>query len=51
MTITYFSQLKIPALFATGLVACLMGFLFVGGVSYLHWRLLHAWHESMVRKE
>ncbi len=51
MTITYFSQLKIPALFATGLVACLMGFLFVGGVNYLHWRLLHRWHDSMVRKE
>jgi len=51
MTISYFSQLKIPALFATGLVACLMGFLFVGGVSWLHWRLLHHWHDSMVRKE
>jgi NitT/TauT family transport system permease protein len=51
MTITYFSQLKIPALFATGLVACLLGFLFVGGVNYLHWRLLHQWHDSMVRKE
>ena len=51
MTISYFSQLKIPALFATGLVACLMGFLFVGGVSWLHWWLLHPWHDSMVRKE
>jgi len=51
MTITYFSQLKIPALFATGLVACLMGFLFVGAVNYVHWRLLHEWHDSLVRKE
>ncbi len=51
MTITYFSQLKIPALFATGLVACLMGFIFVGGVNYLHWLLLHQWHDSMVKKE
>jgi NitT/TauT family transport system permease protein len=51
MTIAYFSQLKIPALFATGLIACLLGFLFVGGVSLLHWLLLHRWHDSMVRKE
>lgn len=51
MTIAYFSQLKTPALFATGLTACVMGFLFVGGVNLLHWRLLHAWHDSMVRKE
>jgi NitT/TauT family transport system permease protein len=47
MTIAYFSQLKIPALFATGLVACLLGFLFVGGVSLLHWLLLRRWHDSM----
>jgi len=51
MTIAYFSQLKTPALFATGLVACVMGFLFVGGVNWLHWRLLHSWHDSMVKKE
>jgi NitT/TauT family transport system permease protein len=51
MTISYFSQLKTPALFATGMTACLLGFLFVFGVSYLHWLVLHRWHESMVRKE
>jgi NitT/TauT family transport system permease protein len=51
MTIAYFSQLKTPALFATGLVACVMGFLFVGSVNWLHWRLLHSWHDSMVKKE
>jgi NitT/TauT family transport system permease protein len=51
MTITYFSQLKTPALFATGVTACLLGFLFVFGVNYLHWFLLHRWHDSMVRKE
>jgi NitT/TauT family transport system permease protein len=50
LTISYFSQLKTPALFATGLVACVMGFLFVGGVNWLHWRLLHSWHDSMVKR-
>jgi NitT/TauT family transport system permease protein len=49
--IGYFSQLKTPALFATGLTACLLGFVFVGGVNWLHWRLLHQWHDSMVKKE
>ena len=51
MTITYFSQLKTPALFATGMTACAMGFLFVGAVNYVHWLVLHHWHDSMVRKE
>jgi NitT/TauT family transport system permease protein len=51
MTISYFSQLNIPALFATGLVACLMGFAFVGAVNWLHWHLLHEWHESIVTRE
>ena len=51
MTIAYFSQLKIPALFATGMVACLLGFFFVGGVHLLHWCVLHSWHDSMVKKE
>ena len=51
MTILYFSQLKIPALFATGLVACLLGFLFVGGVNLLHRALLHRWHDSMAGRE
>ena len=49
MTIAYFSQLKIPALFATGLTACLLGFLFVGGVSLLHWLILRRWHDSFIR--
>jgi len=51
MTVTYFSQLKTPALFATGMTACLLGFLFVFGVNLLHWLVLHQWHDSMVRKE
>jgi len=51
MTIAYFSQLKIPELFATGMVACLLGFLFVGGVNLLHWFMLHRWHDSQRRNE
>jgi NitT/TauT family transport system permease protein len=47
MTIAYFSQLKIPALFATGAVACLLGFIFVGSINLLHWLALRRWHESL----
>ncbi|MGH7996928.1 MAG: ABC transporter permease [Opitutaceae bacterium] len=46
MTTVYYSQLRSPELFATGLAACLLGFLFVGAVYLLHWRLLRQWHES-----
>lgn len=51
MTIVFNSQLKIPALFATALVACFLGFIFVGCVNLLHWWALHNWHDSMVTKE
>jgi NitT/TauT family transport system permease protein len=51
MTITYFGQLKTPALFATGFTACLLGFGFVGSVNWLHWRLLHQWHDSFIAKD
>jgi NitT/TauT family transport system permease protein len=46
MTIVYFSQLKTSELFAAGLAACLLGFIFVGLVHTLHWQLLHRWHSS-----
>ena len=49
MTIVYFSQLKIPAMFATGMVACALGFCFVGAVSLLHWLILRRWHDSFIR--
>jgi len=51
MTIADFSQLKIPELFATGAVACVLGFIFVGGVKLVYWSLLRHWHESALRRE
>jgi NitT/TauT family transport system permease protein len=51
MTIVFNSQLKIPALFATALVACILGFIFVGCVNLIHWFALRNWHDSMVKKE
>jgi len=37
---------KMPEVFAIALVACLLGFVFVGAVRWLSWVLLHQWHES-----
>ncbi|MEM8868120.1 MAG: ABC transporter permease [Verrucomicrobiota bacterium] len=51
MVIIYNSQLKIPELFATAFVACLLGFIFVGCVNYLHWYLLKNWHDSVRRSD
>ncbi|MEO0508993.1 MAG: ABC transporter permease [Verrucomicrobiota bacterium] len=51
MVIVYNSQLKIPELFATAFVACLLGFIFVGCVNLLHWYLLKNWHDSVRKSE
>jgi NitT/TauT family transport system permease protein len=51
MVIIYFAQLKTAALFATGFVACLCGFLFVSGVLGLNWLLLRRWHDSFERAD
>jgi len=37
---------EIPALYATAIIACLLGWLFVAVVSYLAWLVLHRWHDS-----
>ena len=46
MVIIYFAQLKTAALFATGFMACLCGFVFVSAVIGLNWLLLRKWHDS-----
>jgi NitT/TauT family transport system permease protein len=43
---SYNTQIKIPALFATALTSCLLGFIFVAAVSVLNWAVLHKWHDS-----
>lgn len=51
LTILFKQTTKSPALFGTALIACLMGFVFVGLVNLIHWWALHKWHDSMVRKK
>jgi len=48
---SYNTQIKIPALFATALTSCLLGFVFVAAVSWLNWALLHKWHDSFERSD
>lgn len=43
---SYNTQIRIPALFATALTSCLLGFVFVAAVSWLNWAVLHKWHDS-----
>ncbi|MBI2515362.1 MAG: ABC transporter permease subunit [Opitutae bacterium] len=47
----YNTQIRIPALFATALTSCLLGFIFVAAVSWLNWAALHQWHDSFERKD
>ncbi len=48
---SYNTQIKIPALFATALTSCLLGFAFVAAVSWLNWAVLHKWHDSFERND
>ena len=47
----YNTQIKIPALFATALTSCLLGFIFVATVAFLNWAVLHQWHDSFDRND
>lgn len=48
---SYNTQIKIPALFATALTSCLLGFIFVAAVAALNWAVLHKWHDSFERAD
>jgi NitT/TauT family transport system permease protein len=48
---SYNSQIKIPALFATALTSCLLGFIFVAATAALNWAVLHKWHDSFERDD
>lgn len=46
LTIVYSSQFQMSALFATAIVSCALGFVFVGVVLSFSWWALHKWHDS-----
>ncbi len=48
---SYNVQIKIPALFATAMISCLLGFVFVAAVAWLNWSLLHRWHDSFEKSD
>jgi NitT/TauT family transport system permease protein len=45
-TLIFSAQAKYPALFATAVVTCVLGFMFVGIVLVLSWLALRHWHEA-----
>lgn len=47
----YNTQIRIPALFATALTSCLLGFIFVAAVALLNRAVLHKWHDSFERAD
>lgn len=49
--VIYSSQLKIPALFATAALTCLLGFIFNAAILTLAWLALHRWHDSYERTD
>jgi NitT/TauT family transport system permease protein len=51
LTIIYSSQFQMGALFATAVVGCVLGFIFVAAVVALSWLALHKWHESFSRAD
>jgi len=46
LAVIYSAQFQIPALFATAVVSCLLGFVFAGAIVWLSWLALHRWHDS-----
>lgn len=50
-TIIYSSQAKYAALYATAIVCCGLGFIFVAAVLSLSWLSLHHWHDSYDRSD
>jgi NitT/TauT family transport system permease protein len=49
--ILYRAEGDTAAMLGAGLAACLMGFLFVGAVQLVRWRLLSRWHESFSTRQ
>lgn len=47
----YSSQAKYPALFATAVTTCVLGFVFTAAVLALSWLSLHKWHDSYERPD
>lgn len=51
MTVIYSSNLDTPALFATALICCALGFILVSIVYLAHWLCLRHWHDSFAQRD
>lgn len=51
LAVIYSAQFQLPALFATAIISCLLGFVFAGSVVWLSWLSLRRWHDSYQPKD
>ncbi|MDF3059701.1 MAG: binding-protein-dependent transport system inner rane component [Rariglobus sp.] len=51
LSVIYSARLQIPALYATAIVSCLLGFVFAGSVVWLSWLSLRRWHDAYQPKD
>jgi NitT/TauT family transport system permease protein len=51
LAVIYSAQFQLPALFATAIISCLLGFLFAGAVILLSWLSLRHWHDAYQPKD
>ncbi len=51
LAVIYGAQFQIPALFATAIISCLLGFVFAGTVIWLSWLALRRWHDAYQPKD
>lgn len=49
--VIFSSQAKYPALFATAVTTCVLGFIFTAAVLAVSWFSLHKWHDSYERAD
>lgn len=51
MALLFSARTEIPALYATAIVGCVLGFVLVAAVAGLSWLVLHRWHDSYAPPE
>lgn len=51
LAVVYSAQFQIPALYATAIISCLLGFVFAGAVILLGWLCLRRWHDAYAPKD
>ncbi len=51
LAVIYSAQFQLPALYATAIISCLLGFAFAGTVIWISWLSLRRWHDAYQPKD